>query len=110
MESRNGHKQWISRRFVAGVLLFILSTALIYILMRDKLFYAISLVTGYAASTPISALGGLDTAGYDGMPRLRFKADGGFKIGILEDLHFGEGEDNRGFPLLLLMRQSVLLE
>lgn len=34
---------------------------------------------------------------YDGIPRLRFQSDGTFKISVLEDMHMGEGEDNRGW-------------
>lgn len=30
-------------------------------------------------------------------PRLRFQNDGTFHISIFEDLHFGEGEDNRTY-------------
>ena len=70
--------------------------------MRDKLLYSIALISGYSVERPTTVLG-LDNNGYHGLKSLQFKADGTFKIGIFEDLHFGEGEDNRksGLPVIV---------
>lgn len=44
-----------------------------------------------------------------GSSRLQFEDDGTFKLSILEDLHFGEGESNRtsSIPLSLFLFDTI---
>jgi hypothetical protein len=76
------------------VILAVLVTAAVsFAMWKSYLFAATALGSGFG--WPRFGNGQLDVDLYDASPRLRFKGDGTFKISVLEDLHFGEGEDNR---------------
>lgn len=68
---------------------------LVCLIMRDRFIFAAALFGGTLGPRPVSGIQGPDLTTYNGMPKLQFREDGSFKISVLEDLHFGEGEDNR---------------
>ena len=74
--------------------------------MKDRFIFAAALFWGTIAPQPIPLVGVIDSASYNGMVKLRFSTKGSFKISVFEDLHFGEGSDNRRSP----SRTSVCLE
>jgi hypothetical protein len=87
-------------------LLFLFSIILIsvFFVMRQRFLLEVSAFFGAAfaqgAKTAPEAVFGLG-ASSQGQKRLAFRDDGSFQISVFEDLHFGEGEDNRESPLSL---------
>jgi hypothetical protein len=59
----------------------------IYSVMRQHIIWTIAIITGGSLGLPL----------YDQAytSPLKFSRDGKFRITVFEDLHFGEGEDNR---------------
>lgn len=92
-------KPWVSRRLAALVLSFFIVLCISFIIMKDRLAFAAALFFGSISSSPIPLADSLDPTSYNGMPRLHFSKDGSFKISIMEDLHFGEGPNNRKFSI-----------
>ena len=84
IERKRYHRRWphcLALVALAAVFLVVLAT-----IMRGQLLWAISVLSG--AISPLSA-------GAVRQPRLRFTPEGTFHITIFNDLHLGEGEDNR---------------
>ena len=76
--------------FILGVI----STLLIFAIMREHIFSALASNTGYStASIPPGSTGSSGTPS-----PLTFSHDSTFKISIFEDLHFGEAEDTDWGP------------
>jgi hypothetical protein len=73
----------------------------VFFVMRQRFLWALAASFGFAFSQAVpgdaETVFGLESGGR----RLRFKPDGSFKISVFEDLHFGEGEDNREFSYCL---------
>jgi hypothetical protein len=63
--------------------------------MWKSYLFAATALGSFGWAKPTGPVLGVDV--FDETPRLRFEKDGGFKIAVMEDLHFGEGEDNRKF-------------
>jgi hypothetical protein len=81
---KRSHRRWphcLALVVLAAVFLVVLAT-----IMRGQLLRAMSVLSG--ATWPLSA-------GVVRQPRLRFTPEGTFQITIFNDLHLGEGEDNR---------------
>lgn len=68
-------------------------------MMWKNYFLAATTLGSLGLAKPQLGIEGVDT--FDATPRLRFEKDGTFKLSIFEDLHFGEGEDNRKSYFLL---------
>jgi hypothetical protein len=66
---------------------------MVFVFMKDRLSFAAGLFSGTISPQPSPLLGNLDIATYNGMPKLHFSLEGTFKISVLEDLHFGEGQE-----------------
>lgn len=81
-------------------------TAVVSFMMWKSYFLAATAVVSFGWAKPQTNTEGVDTS--DANPRLRFEKDGTFKMSIFEDLHFGEGEDNRKFPYPLIHHQSYV--
>lgn len=62
-------------------------------MMWKSYFFTATALGLLGCAKPQSSANGVDT--FDATPRLRFEKDGTFKMSIFEDLHLGEGEDNR---------------
>jgi hypothetical protein len=69
------------------VLLSVFLAVFVYALMRQHILWTIAIITGGSLGLPL----------YDNSlsSPLRFSREGKFSITIFEDLHYGEGEDNR---------------
>jgi hypothetical protein len=76
--------RWL--RFVGLIFIGVLSIVVIATIMRGQLIWVVSVLSG-AVGRPLFK----STQQQD----LRFTAQGTFQITIFNDLHFGEGEDNR---------------
>jgi hypothetical protein len=74
-------------RFVTLVGIAALSVVAVAAVMRAQLLWAISVLSG--------AVGRRLSVGIMRQPRLRFTEQGTFHITVFNDLHLGEGEDNR---------------
>jgi hypothetical protein len=85
--------------------LFFLSTIIlisVFFVMRQRFFWEAGAFFGVSfaqSANRSAAVFGLD-AGSTSSKRLKFRDDGSFQLSVFEDLHFGEGEDNREFLLL----------
>jgi hypothetical protein len=98
-----------SRRKILGVvsLGFIATAVVSFVMWKSYVLAATALGSGIQWGRPGNGL--LDVDSYDATPRLRFKRDGTFKIAVFEDLHFGEGEDNRKCSICIMFVHKVNL-
>jgi hypothetical protein len=71
------------RKSASLILLSVLGAVLILAVMRQQVLWTIAFLTGATLGQPTNDL------------RLSFGKDGKFRISVFEDLHYGEGEDNR---------------
>jgi hypothetical protein len=95
-------------KILSVVSLGFFATAVVSFMMwKSYLLAATALGSGVRWGRPGNGL--LDVDSYDATPRLRFKRDGTFKIAVFEDLHFGEGEDNRKCSTCIMFVHKVNL-
>lgn len=87
--------QWQQRHVFIIVGFATISVLLMGCYMYDALLHNNILSFGYSNSHPLALMGSPDVVSYRDMEQSQFRSDGTFKIGIFENLHFGEGEDNR---------------
>jgi hypothetical protein len=76
------------RRTALLLALFIIATSTTFLIMKHHYVLLFSSLSGALA-------GRMWTGG--NAPVLRFNRNGAFAISVFEDLHFGEGEDNRKY-------------
>jgi hypothetical protein len=83
---------------VVFILCVVIST-LIGIKQHDEGFaFFVALFFGPLSSRPIANGNVVDTTTHHSMRTLHFSSEGVFKISILEDLHFGEGQHTPSTP------------
>lgn len=90
------HSRW---KTVVQIAIAFLATAFVSFIMWKSYFLAATALGSFGWARPGNHREGVDV--FDANPRLRFEKDGKFKIAVFEDLHFGEGEDNRKFYSIL---------
>jgi hypothetical protein len=94
-----------SSRSLKLLLLSIVILISVFFVMRQRFlwevgaFFGVSFVQSASSSATVFGLDESDSSS----KRLAFRDDGSFRLSVFEDLHFGEGEDNRRFfPSLLV--------
>lgn len=95
-----------SRWKTFGTLFLSVVAALVIGIMMWKSYLLAATALGSGSAWGRPTKNELDVDSYDATPRLRFENDGTFKVSIFEDLHFGEGEDNRKFDYFLHINES----
>src|ERR1700753_144554 len=88
-------------RIIFLVISSIILAALIYSVMRQHILWTIAIITGGSLGLPLHNQAFTSP--------LKFSQDGKFRITIFEDLHFGEGEDNRKSCKILIRRDSDMI-
>jgi hypothetical protein len=82
-------------KIVFQIIIAFLATGLVSFMMWKSYCLAATALGSFGWARPRVDQEAMDV--FDASPRLRFEKDGRFKIAVFEDLHFGEGEDNRKF-------------